>query len=265
MLGSTISLLIFIILLKQQQHAFKERERASQLEVTNALGKSFTSEIDLKKLLQLICLKGQTALRASASSLRFFGEQKDEFVYCGLKTEDFPHFIESDIVSYSGKKIGHLEFHNANPFPESSQNLLESIASLAAVAIENDLLFEKANNAIKIRDEFLNVASHELKTPITSLKLQFQMALKMIRDGNDKVYDREAVQRRVKKAVQQFDRMNALIEDMLDSSSVSMSRMILNLDPMELNAHIEDIIEGFIEQFNTLKIPYNLYRRLNQQ
>ena len=51
----------------------------------------------------------------------------------------------------------------------------ERTRALAQLANENANLYQKAKGALKTRDEFLSVASHELKTPLTALSLQLQL------------------------------------------------------------------------------------------
>ncbi|HEY3447978.1 MAG TPA: HAMP domain-containing sensor histidine kinase [Myxococcales bacterium] len=52
--------------------------------------------------------------------------------------------------------------------------LAEEVARRAALAVENARLFLQAQEAVRLRDEFLSVASHELRTPVTSLLLTVQ-------------------------------------------------------------------------------------------
>ena len=52
--------------------------------------------------------------------------------------------------------------------------LAEELARRAAVAVDNALLYREAQKAIGLRDGFLQVAAHELRTPVTALKLNAQ-------------------------------------------------------------------------------------------
>src|SRR5918911_419020 len=48
--------------------------------------------------------------------------------------------------------------------------LAEDLARRAAVAVDNARLYHDAHEAIQVRDEFLSSASHDLKTPLVSVK-----------------------------------------------------------------------------------------------
>ena len=50
----------------------------------------------------------------------------------------------------------------------------ETLASRAALAIENGRLYREAQEALQARDEFLAVAAHEIRGPITSVHMAVQ-------------------------------------------------------------------------------------------
>ena len=56
------------------------------------------------------------------------------------------------------------------PFDTRDLNLAQDLARRCSMAIDNAQLYREAREAISIRDEFLSVAAHELKTPMTSLR-----------------------------------------------------------------------------------------------
>src|SRR6185436_17525598 len=53
--------------------------------------------------------------------------------------------------------------------------LATELAGRAATAVENTRLFARVQEAVRVREDFLAIASHELRTPVTSLRLQVQI------------------------------------------------------------------------------------------
>ena len=68
------------------------------------------------------------------------------------------------------------------PYSRDDQLLLESIASRAALAIEDARLYSEALQALRIRDDFLSVAGHELKNPLNALQLQLRVLARKARE-----------------------------------------------------------------------------------
>src|SRR5918912_2314576 len=72
----------------------------------------------------------------------------------------------------------------------------------ARVRRERDEAMETLRNAVRARDEFLSIASHELKTPLTTLQLQTQALLRQLRAGAplaDMVLRAEMIERNLKR------------------------------------------------------------------
>jgi signal transduction histidine kinase len=83
--------------------------------------------------------------------------------------------------------------------------------------------------AILARDEFISIASHELKTPLTALRLRLATALKVL--GGDRLTDAAATEkatRAVTAANSTTDRLGRLIEDLLDVSRLTARRLDLS-------------------------------------
>jgi GAF domain-containing protein len=57
-------------------------------------------------------------------------------------------------------------------YDEEDLRLAEELAHRAATSLDNARLYHEAQEAVQARDSFLSVASHELNTPLTSLKLR---------------------------------------------------------------------------------------------
>ena len=78
---------------------------------------------------------------------------------------------------YQGNSIGVLNFSSTkrNYFSQKKLYLLKLYASMASLAIRKAYLAKKVSDALNEKDSFLEMMAHEIKTPLTSLKLQIQM------------------------------------------------------------------------------------------
>jgi PAS domain S-box-containing protein len=94
------------------------------------------------------------------------------------------------------------------------------ITSDKKLSQERELLLRHTQEAIRSRDEFLSIASHELKTPLQSLSLQNQMRKRLIEKDAPHSLDKENLLRSLDLDQRQLTRMNRLIDDMLDISRI---------------------------------------------
>src|SRR5690606_33287193 len=90
------------------------------------------------------------------------------------------------------------------------------------------------------KDEFIGIASHELKTPLTSIKAYGEIMEGVISQSDSPV----AVQL-VDKMNLQIDRLVKLVYSLLNTSQISGGRLILQLEAIDLNALLEEhVIQG---------------------
>src|SRR5437660_7216971 len=104
--------------------------------------------------------------------------------------------------------------------------LAEVLAERAALAIENAKLYteqvdarRKVEDLSRLKDEFLSIASHELRTPVTSIKGYTQLAKTLIRER-----DLDTSEEYLDIALDQIDRMSRLILQLLDVSRIETGR-----------------------------------------
>ncbi|HEX8441186.1 GAF domain-containing protein [Archangium sp.] len=124
------------------------------------------------------------------------------------------------------------------PFGEEDQMLLQSLAERAALAIEDARLYGAATEAVRLRDDFLSVAGHELKTPRSALRLQIQMLARVARD----VATTPGLAQRVEKAERTSERLGALIDELLDAGRITAGRMKLEREEVDLAALTRDAV-----------------------
>lgn len=103
--------------------------------------------------------------------------------------------------------------------------------------------------AIRARDEFLSIASHELKTPLTSLKLQTQMRQRSLGKGDFDAFQLEKMGKSLETDSRQIERLTRLIDDMLDISRINTGKLTILRERFDLCELVKDVIERFAGQF----------------
>lgn len=88
------------------------------------------------------------------------------------------------------------------------------------------------------KDEFISIASHELKTPLTSVKGYIQLLERGLNKG-----DIDLVKSHLSKAQNQLEKLNGLITDLLDISKIESGKLKFNKEYFDVNQLLENIIE----------------------
>jgi signal transduction histidine kinase len=115
------------------------------------------------------------------------------------------------------------------PFTSADVHVAEEMGRRAGIAIDNARLFRKTEQALRSRDEFLSIASHELRTPVTSLRLAVQNLEAMAAEGSLVHAPQAVVTRALSTAVRQSHHLGRLIEELLDISRIRAGRFELAL------------------------------------
>ena len=104
------------------------------------------------------------------------------------------------------------------------------------------LYTKKLQQLNEYKDEFMAMASHELKTPLTIIKANLELLLlKMQKDANNFF---------VEKTLKQVNKLDNLINDLLDVSKIQSGKLELKLADFNMNILLKDIISNI--QFTTL-------------
>ena len=110
---------------------------------------------------------------------------------------------------------------------------------------EIEQLAENLRAAIVSRDTFLGVASHELNTPLTTLKLQTQMNQRLLESQGPAGFTPARLKRMIDGTLGQVDRLSRLVNDMLDVSRISSGRLSMTRDVMDVSALTAEVLERF--------------------
>lgn len=93
---------------------------------------------------------------------------------------------------------------------------------------------QQSSLQLKKMDEFVSIASHELKTPLTSLKLYLQLIDK------DKIPQQAQF---LSRGLEQLKRLERLTSDLLDVSKISAGKLVYNIENVDLGDLVEDCVQ----------------------
>jgi PAS domain S-box-containing protein len=153
-----------------------------------------------------------------------------------------------------GEVLGVLQFatgEGGRAFAAEDLGTAEELGRRAGIAIDNALLYETAQKAIQARDEFLSIASHELKTPMTSLKLQVQMTRRMVDTRENKVPSAARLAKVLDISAVQVDRLNALVDDLLDVSRIESGKLTYEFENVEIGQLVREMVERYFENLHS--------------
>ncbi len=157
---------------------------------------------------------------------------------------------EFTLTQENGKKV-HLQI-SASVIKNNEGKVI------AAASIINDVTLQKELEERK--DDFVNMASHELKTPITSMKLYMESLL----EGVKKLKD-ERTLKAARSIKYQTDRLQILVSDLLDVSRIQTGKLMFSKEEFRLDSLVLETVEGLQgvlkkqEIIILKKTPLNVY------
>ncbi len=119
-------------------------------------------------------------------------------------------------------------------------------------------LLKEQEISLRSRDEFLSIASHELKTPITTLKLQVQMRQRFLKKGDQSVYTPLKVNALLDSTEHQVGRLERLVDDMLDISRIENGKLNLHYEEFDLGEVVNKTYYSLADAFTNAKCPVEL-------
>ncbi len=228
--------------LVREQAALEERNLANaRTEFLASSTAALASSLDSKQTLEVL-QKLLVPFLAEECSFTLIGEIK----FAKFEQSTGAPFLPKKIlipIALGGRIFGVLCLVTRSDFSVADKNLANELGRRAGIAIEHAHLYETARSAIRSRDEFVSIASHELKTPITALKMQLQMARMGIK--SDHAPSPMQLGRALDLALAQVSRLTALIDDLLDLSRIEAGRFSFSFEEVDLGQLTKEVVERY--------------------
>lgn len=151
---------------------------------------------------------------------------KTIFVFPLISGRDILGVIRFDLMKNEDEMDGHEKM------------LLEGIADATAVALENSRMYSKLQELDQLKDEFLSLAAHELRTPMTAIKgYSYELMKSPNLDPKGKEY--------IERVYKSTERLVNLVNDMLDVSRIESGRIDIKLENVDVGKIIADVVAEF--------------------
>ncbi|MGE0227083.1 MAG: ATP-binding protein [Dehalococcoidia bacterium] len=154
-----------------------------------------------------------------------------------------------------GELLGVLHVGSLTPrdFTAGDAKLLQVVADRVALALSNRRLAEAEHEArteaataaatARLREQFLGITAHELKTPLTVVSGYAGMLRRALERGT---LDDAVLRAAVDEIATHASRLDRLINDLLETSRVHEGRLTLNPEPMDLTELARDVAKRFV-------------------
>ena len=158
-------------------------------------------------------------------------------------------YLAVPVKAKTGEAIGGLFFGHPQPgiFKQEHEQLVAGVAAQASVALENAKLYDEIRLLNAKKDEFIGLASHELKTPLTSISGYLQIIERgLAPEDRNKNF--------IGKALSQVNKLSTLISDLLDVSKIQTGKLPLSYTKFNLTELVTDVAEMMQPNYASHKI-----------
>lgn len=102
-----------------------------------------------------------------------------------------------------------------------------------------------AKEVLKVREQFFAIAGHELKTPLTCLQLQNQVAQWDLENNFPAAFTKDKIESGLQRQNDQLLRLTRIVDNILDESKISEGRLSLQLEYFNLAEMVSDVLDRF--------------------
>lgn len=150
-----------------------------------------------------------------------------------------------------GASLGVLHVGTLTPrrFAQDEVDLLQIVGERVAIAIERAQLHEELIQLDQLKLNFVAIASHELRTPATSV----YGVLKTLADRGPELTD-ELREELLRVGVEQGERLRRLLEELLDLSRLDARAITVEPRPLVLKAAVADVVHGTLSVSDAIEL-----------
>jgi PAS domain S-box-containing protein len=122
--------------------------------------------------------------------------------------------------------------------------LFEEVARRAALSVDNARLLDEANEAVRLRDDFLAMASHDMRTPLSVILANIQLARRKLAAGHE-----AEASRHMESAERTTQKMTGLVGELMDVTILRTGQQLpLRREPVDLAA----VARGYGEEYQRM-------------
>jgi PAS domain S-box-containing protein len=235
----------------------------------------FKATFDVAAVGKALIAPSRKYVRVNSAFCRMLGYTQEELIQRTVSDITFPEdraetdeviaqMMEGKIGSYvqekryinkRGKPLWTIV--SAAPIRDESGNVVTFISVIqdiserkkaeqerdALLAREHEARLE-AERSTRMRDDFLSIASHELRTPITPIRLHMQIMKQKMRSLNpDLIPGYDGLMKAFDISEHELDDLSRLIEDLLDVTRITAKRLTLNRRETDLIVIVNEALD----------------------
>ncbi|MBI2022656.1 GAF domain-containing protein [Candidatus Daviesbacteria bacterium] len=153
-------------------------------------------------------------------------------------------------ISYRNKSIGVLIVNSKKEkhFNKKQLRILQLYGSMASLAIRKTELFAEAQKALTIRDQFIPLAAHELRTPITAISGYIQLLHKKLSNHNG------AEGKWIRELDLESKRLTRLVTGLVEINRINSDQFNLNLREYQVDELVGIAISKFHQFYPERKV-----------
>ncbi|MEE1890557.1 hybrid sensor histidine kinase/response regulator [Pseudomonas carassii] len=115
-------------------------------------------------------------------------------------------------------------------------------------------------HAVRMRDDFMSIVSHEVRTPLNGLILETQLRRLHLARGNLAAFSEDKLKAMVERDERQINSLIRLVEDMLDVSRIRTGKLSIRPRTFDLGQLVRGLVENFAAQAGAVDTPLELQR-----